>query len=136
MSISYLLEILSSHTKIVSDKSAANIYLNIISQTGHQIVPDYICITLIKIYNNKKFVNVLFFITCCFRIVFPCGNVICRIRYSRDFKLNHYQQFKAYYTKFTHCKKLIKKCDAFTDTQEIGVHPNCILCSLYQNDSI
>ena len=106
MSISSLLEILRSHTKIVSDKSAANIHLNIISQTAHQIVPDYICITLIEIYNKKKFLNVLFFITCGFPIVFPCGNVICRSRYSHDFKLNHYQQFKAYYTKFTHCKKI------------------------------
>ena len=48
MSLSSLLEILRSKSKIVSDENAAIIQLNIISQAGHRIVYDYIEITLIK----------------------------------------------------------------------------------------
>ena len=47
MSISSLLEFLFSQSKIVLDKNAARIHLNIISQAGHRIVNDYIDITLI-----------------------------------------------------------------------------------------
>ena len=48
MSLSSLLEILRSQPKIVSDKNAARIHLNIISQAGNRIDYDYIDITLIK----------------------------------------------------------------------------------------
>ena len=47
MSLSSLLEILRSKSKIVSDENAAIIHLNIISQASHLIVYDYIDITLI-----------------------------------------------------------------------------------------
>ena len=55
MSLSSLLENLRSKSKIVSDKSAGIIHFNIISQARHRIVYDYIDITLIEIYNKKKF---------------------------------------------------------------------------------
>ena len=78
MNISSLLDILRSQTKIVSDKNSARIHCNIISQAGHQIVPDYICITLIEIYKTTNFLNVFYYYICGISIVFPCNNVICR----------------------------------------------------------
>ena len=45
MSSSFVLEILRSQSKIISDKTATRTHLNIISQAGHRIVHDYIDIT-------------------------------------------------------------------------------------------
>ena len=54
MSLSSLLEILRSKSKIVSNENAAIIHLNIISQAGHRIVYDYIDITLIENIQQKE----------------------------------------------------------------------------------
>ena len=48
ISITPLLEILRSESKIVSDKNAARIHVNIITQAGHHIVFDYLNITEIE----------------------------------------------------------------------------------------
>ena len=52
MSIVPLLEILRSDSNIVSDKNAARIHVNIITQAGRHIVFDYVVIT--KIENIKQ----------------------------------------------------------------------------------
>ena len=52
MSIVPLLKMLRSEWKIVSDKNAARIHVNIITQAGHHIVFYYVVIT--KIENIKQ----------------------------------------------------------------------------------
>ena len=56
MSVIPLLEILLSESKIVSDKNAARIHVNIITQAGQNIVCNYVVITEIE---NIKQVEVL-----------------------------------------------------------------------------
>ena len=60
MSLSLLLEILRSKSKIVSDENAARIHLNIISQAGHRIVYDYIDVTLIENIQQQKVLKCIF----------------------------------------------------------------------------
>ena len=57
MSLSSLLEILRSKSKIVSDENAAIIHLNIISQAGHRIGYDYIDITSIEKIQQNEVLN-------------------------------------------------------------------------------
>ena len=125
MSIIPLLEILHSESKIVSDKNAASIHVNIITRAGSHIVFDYVFITEIE---NIKQEEVLKCVVCyyiyVFPIVFSCGHVICSCCYVRHFKLNHYQRFNSYFTKCPHCMEFINFSDALTITQEIEVHPN------------
>ena len=61
MSIIPLLEMLRSESKIVSDKNAARINVNIITQAGHHIVFDYVVITEIE---NIKQEEVLKCVVC------------------------------------------------------------------------
>ena len=134
MSIILLREILHSKSKIVWDKNAARIHVNIITQAGHHIVFNYFVITEIENIKQEEVLKcVICYYICDFTIVFPCGHVICSCFYVRHFKLNHYQRFNSYYTKCPHCMEFINFSDSLTITQEIEVHPNSILSLFYQN---
>ena len=61
MSIIPLLEILHSESKIISDKNAALIHVNIIAQAGRHIVFNYVVITEIE---NIKQEDVLKCVIC------------------------------------------------------------------------
>ena len=134
LSIILWLEILRGESKILSDKNAARIHVNIITQAGHQIVFNYVFITEIE---NIKLDEVLkcvdCYYICVFPIVFPCGHVICSCCYVCHFKLNHYQRFNSYFTKCPHCLEFINFSDALTITQEIEVHPNSKPSLFYRN---
>ena len=107
----------------VSDENAALIHLNIISQTEHRIVYDYIDITLIENIQQKVLKCVVCDKICLFPIVFPCGHVIFGCCYVRHFKLIIYLQFNSYYTKCPGCMEIIKCSDALIISQEIEEHP-------------
>ena len=136
MSIIPLLEILRSESKIVSDKNAARIHINIITQAGHHIVFNYVVITEIENIKQEVLKCVVCYYICVFPIVFPCGHVICSYCYVRYFKLNHYQRFNSNFTKCPHCMEFINFSDTLTITQEIEVHPNSKLSLFYRNTLI
>ena len=67
MSIIPLLEILHSESKIVSDKNAALIHVNIITQAGHHIVFYYVVITEIENIKYFSIININnFILICCY----------------------------------------------------------------------
>ena len=107
MSITPLLEILHSESKILSDKNAARIHVNIITQAGHHIVFDYVAITEIKNIKQEVLKCVVCYYICVFPIVIPCGHLICSCCYVRHFKLNHYKRVNSYYIKCPHCMEFI-----------------------------
>ena len=134
MSIIPLPEMFRSESKIVSDKNAARIHVNIITQAGHYIVFDYVVSTEIENIKKEEVLKcVVCYYICVFPIVFPCGHVICSCCYVCHFKLNHYQRFNSYYTKCPHCMEFINSSDSFTITQEIEVYPNSKPSLFYQN---
>ena len=133
MSFSSLLKILRSKSKIVSDKNAALIHLNIISQAWQQIVYDYIDITLIENIQQKEVLKcVVCDKICHFPIVFPYGHVIYGCCYVRQFKLINYLQFNLYYTKCPDCMEMIKCSDALSISQKIKKQPKSNLL-FYKN---
>ena len=64
MSIVPLLEILHSESKIVSDKNAACIHVNLITQAGRHIVFDYVCITEIENIKQEVLICVVCYYMC------------------------------------------------------------------------
>ena len=66
MSIIPLLEILHSESKIVSDKNAARIHVNIIAQAGHHIVFNYVVITEIKNMKQEEVLKCCLLLNMCF----------------------------------------------------------------------
>ena len=134
MSIVPLFKILRIESNIVSDKNAARIHVNIITQAGRHIVFDYVVITKFEnIKQEEILMCVVCYYMCVFPIVFPCGHVSCSCCYVRHFKLNHYQRFNSYYTKCSHCMEFINCSDAVTITHQIEVHPNSKPFLFYRN---
>ena len=118
MSLSSLLEILRSKSKIISDENSAIINLTIIFQDKYRIVFDYNDITLIEnIQQNEVLKCVVFDKICLFAIVVLCYHVICGCCYVRHFNLINYLQFNSYYTKCHSCMEMIKCSDAITISQ-------------------
>ena len=108
MSFVPLLKILRSESKIVSDKNAAPIHVNIITQADHHIVFNYVVIIEIEnIKQDEVLKCVVCYYICVFPIEFRCGHVICSCCYVRYLNLNHYQIFNSYFTKYPHCMEFI-----------------------------
>ena len=124
MSNESLLVLLNSPSKLVSEKNAVRIHINITTQPGRQIVPNYIDINLIENIETSKVLKcVICYHICVFPIIFPCGHVICGSCYVRHFKFNHCKRFESYFTQCPHCNEYIKYSDALTLSQELEIRP-------------
>ena len=136
MSYKSLLEYYNNPSKLVSEKNAIRIQINVITQPARQIVPIFINKSLIENIEESKILKCVI----CYRIhlfplIFPCGHLICGSCYVQHFKLNHYKRFDSYYTTCPHCSKYIKSSDVLTLSQEIEVNPSSKATTFY-NDGL
>jgi hypothetical protein len=134
MSSEPLIEFLKSPSKLLSEKNAIRIQINIITQPGRIIVPCFIDNQLLENVDQSQVQKcVVCYNICVFLIIFPCGHLICGNCYLRHFKFNHSKRFESYYTQCPHCTKFIKYIDALTLSQELEGRPYSNPALFYNN---